>query len=298
MEQNHRDPTLDSKNGAPALDARRTQAFIDFVLERWLIYYRRFVLKDPAPWTKDHTLATYKFTNIYRELDRVTKWIAVNWRVPHCDEPDVWFAMTLARLVNWPDTLEAVGYPVPWKPKAFIRSCAARVKAGAQVFTGAYMINQSIPGGKGLPKHEYVATLVLDPMWKTRAELRPRKGETLRSVFERLHGCKGFGSFMAAQVIADLKYTATLRDAEDWGSFAAPGPGSKRGLNIVCGREPEATWHEDTWHALLIELAAITNERLKGRVPSPLDAQDTQNCLCEFSKYHRGHSRTKFQEFR
>ena len=45
------------------------------------------------------------------KTDRTTRWIADNWRTPHVDDPDVWFAMVIARFVNWPDTLAALGYP-------------------------------------------------------------------------------------------------------------------------------------------------------------------------------------------
>lgn len=278
--------------------------FVAFVQERHLIYERR-AEGLPPPWTEDPILATYKFTNVYRENDRVTQWIYENWMQPHLHDPYLWFALCVARIVNWPPSLEAVGYMGAWAPGKFIKKMAARAESGEQTFTGAYMINQSIPGGKGVPKHEYVANFVLNPIWERRKYLQPVAGEKLEAFHERLCSVKGFGSFMAAQVVADAKYAPALKDAPDWTTFAAPGPGSLRGLNVVCGRPPDAPWAPLDWKIALLELALIVNKRLcaRGRkpaervLPRPLDAQNVQNCLCEFSKYKRGYSRSKFKVF-
>src|SRR5437762_946187 len=69
------------------------------------------------PWTTDLILATYRFCNVHREDDRVTVWLRQNWREPHAADPDLWFAMVIARHLNLPDSLAEVGYPVPWSPK-------------------------------------------------------------------------------------------------------------------------------------------------------------------------------------
>ena len=82
----------------------RTDDLFAFVRERHQIYLRRKA-GQTKPWTTDPILQQYRFCNVYRELDTVTKWIRDNWRRPHCDDPDLWFAMVVARLVNWPDTM-------------------------------------------------------------------------------------------------------------------------------------------------------------------------------------------------
>jgi len=268
--------------------------FIKFVEERYRIYERRHLQNLPPPWTTDHTLATYKFTNVYREHDRVTRWVHQNWLLPHKEHPDVWFAMLVARHINWPDSLGQLTYPEPWRPKKFVSEMQKLERAGEQLFSGAYMINQSIPGGKGLSKYAYLAEFIFSPAWENRVYLRPRPGEdTLAAFCDRLSALKGLGTFMAGQVVADVKW-ATLRDAEDWITFAVPGPGSKRGLNIVCGHDPEAPWRTEEWYEQLVALMLATNKALTKMLPIPLDAQNVQNCLCEFYKYSRGYSRSKF----
>src|SRR5688500_5458146 len=48
------------------------EQFFGWINERHMIYLKRFVLKEPKPWTQDKILREYKFTNAFRELDRGT----------------------------------------------------------------------------------------------------------------------------------------------------------------------------------------------------------------------------------
>lgn len=57
------------------MDTRRLQEFFDFAYLRQLVYYRKEVQKLPAPWTDNKVLQQYKIINVYRELDRCTKYL-------------------------------------------------------------------------------------------------------------------------------------------------------------------------------------------------------------------------------
>ena len=273
----------------------RIAEFVAFIIERHNIYLRK-ASGMPKPWTKDSILQNYRFCNIYRELDTVTQWIAKNWRKPNYREPDVWFAMVVARLVNWPDTLAELGPPVKnWHPEWFVDALEERKKAGKKVYTGAYMVRADAQGyGQRPGKPAYHADLVLTPMWERREELRPRKGDTLATFHARLMTCKDMGSFLAGQVVADTKYTATLDLATDWDTWAASGPGSRRGLNWIVGNDNvDQPWNEGLWLRSLQEV----REEVNAHLPSgwaKLHAQDVQNCCCEMMKYVRGYSRSKY----
>lgn len=52
--------------------------FFETMYERQLIWKRRFIDKEEAPWTDDEILRDYKFTNVYRELDRNSQWLIRN----------------------------------------------------------------------------------------------------------------------------------------------------------------------------------------------------------------------------
>lgn len=284
----------------------RTAEFFRFIDERWRIYKRR-ESGAPKPWTKDPILQQYRFCNIHRENDVVTKWIADNWRYPHRKDLDLWFAMTVARFLNKPTTLAVLGYPVPWSAKDFK---ALLKDAPRPLFSAAYMV-RSDPGDKVV----YLADKVLTPLWKNREDVRPRRDDRLAQFAARLSPYYGLGSFMIGQIVADTKFVEPLKSAVDWWTWAAPGPGSNRGMTRVLGlplkrakngtsvrvhipgrddpskARPEfqnvGVLSASEW-ARQLGLLQVAVDPLCRKAGIPrLSAQDIQNCLCEFDKYER-----------
>ena len=88
---------------------------------------------------------------------------------------------------------------------------------------------------------------------------------------------------MSAQVIADLKFSPLLMDAADWDTWCAVGPGSTAGLNYLHERPPTKTLTEKQFR----EEVNVVREKIEAEIGIVLCAQNTQNCLCEFSKYVR-----------
>lgn len=257
-----------------------------WISEREAIRVRR-ANGEPRPWTDDAILRQWSFCNVRREHDRTTRWIADNWRTPHRDDQDIWFAMAVARFVNWPEALAELGYPVPWDPEHFLAVMNARKERGEVCFGPAYNISN---GGSTTPKAEHLVQKVFGPLWQplARKRLRPRDDDTLHEYYGRLKTMPGFASFMAAQVVADLKYVEPLQHARDWATFAAPGPGSKRGLNRVLGRPVDEPWRDDdTWRAAFRQLRERILPDIECMGLGVLHAQDLQNCLCEFDKFER-----------
>lgn len=269
-----------------------------FIHERHRIYVAR-ANYQPKPWTADPILQQYRFCNVYRELDTVTQWIAKNWRVPFKHDPHLWFAMCVARLVNWPATLEVLEYPVPFNSTRFKRTMAG---FNGKAWGGAYIVSTN---GNKMIKHDYIADRVLQPLWEDRGVLTQcyQHAQYLMSFHEHLMEYIGIGSFLSAQVIADLKYVMPLRRCTDWHTFAASGPGSRRGLNRVLDRDVDAPWVEKKWlgelFKLNIQLQPYLKKAKKPELPA-LHLQDLQNCLCEFDKYERtrlgeGRPRSRYQ---
>lgn len=261
----------------------RFDPFIAFVIERHRIYQRR-ASGAPSPWTKDPILAQYRFCNVYRELDRVTEWITKNWREPFQEHDDLWFAMVVARLINHPPTLAELSQPGRWNRSQFLRVMHGRRDRGEKAFGSAYIVSTN---GESMDKAIYLAEYVLDPMWEQRKFYRPRKLDSLKSYHERLMQAQGMGSFMAAQVVADIKYVEPLRGVKDWWTFAASGPGSRRGMSYLMNMDPRTHWKEDEWRALLKELMALVHPCTAELKMPRIHGQDLQNCLCEYSKYRR-----------
>ena len=248
---------------------------------------RRRLARELPPWTRDPILQQWSFCNVRREHDRVTRWIAANWRYPHADDPDLWFAMVVARFMNEPDTLREIGFPVPLDPERFLRVMASRRARGAKLYRNdAYRIRAD--NRLGRPTPEYRVADVFGPLWRNRREMRPRTGETLASYHRRLGRYHGMGDgFMSAQIVADLKFVPPLRSAYDWMTFAVSGSGSRQGLNRVLGRPVDAPWTEAEWRREFDRLREAIMPELQREGLGDLSAQDLQNCLCEADKYER-----------
>jgi hypothetical protein len=260
--------------------------FVDFIVEREAIRKRKEAGKS-WPYTDDPILREYRFCNIHREQDRTTKWIATNWRKPHADDPNLWFAMAVARFVNWPPTLTELGFPVPWQPDQFLDVMEKRKRRGQKLEGDAYMIRAN-PKAPGQPKAIYIATSVLTPLWKAHESLRPRKGDTLRDWHDHLSRHHGIGSgFMGGQIVADIKYVEPLRNAPDWWTWAVSGPGSHRGLNRLLGRPVDADWSEGHWRRELSYLHEDIAPELNDLGIGRLCAQGAQHLCCEWDKFER-----------
>ena len=260
--------------------------FLYFIVEREAIRIRRANVQ-PSPWTDDPILREWSFCNVRREDDYTTRWIAADWREPHADDPNLLFAMVVARCVNLPKALAAVGYPVPWDPEHFLDEMNALKARGETCFSPAYNISN---GRSTTPKAEHLVREVFAPLSQplTRKRLRPRDDDSLLSFYGRLKGENGMGSFMAAQIVADMKYVEPLKHARDWMTFVAPGPGSRRGLCRILGRPVDERWRDDdTWRAAFHRFREQIMPELQRMGLGDLHAQDLQNCLCEFDKYER-----------
>jgi hypothetical protein len=267
------------------LDPEMVARLVAFVIEREAIRLRREA-GQPRPWTDDPILATGHFCNIDRAHDTVTRWIWIHWRDPHHDDPDLWFALATARMVNEPAALSELNYPVPFDAEHFIRVLSARQARGDVVYrTAAY--KPPLPEQKSRSITHFLAEDVLGPLWRDREQLRPRSDETLRAYSDRLRERYRIGPFLSGQIVADLKGTGPLFDAPDYWTFAVPGPGSVRGLNRLCGRPVSASWSEPLWHSTLLQLGSEISPQLEAAGIARLDAQNLQNCLCEADKYFR-----------
>jgi hypothetical protein len=170
---------------------------------------------------------------------------------------------------------------LPFNAEGFRAELEAMIAAGVKVYrTDAYKPIMPPRALKGIKQPEFHTEYVLKPAWHDREKFRPAAGETLTAYSIRLQAIAGVGDFLAAQVIADLKHVAPLQGAADWWTFAAPGPGSKRGLNRALGRNPEASWDKLQWLRELRQLHADAALYLESASMPPLCMQNMQSVCC------------------
>jgi len=225
---------------------------------------------DPRPWSDDQVFQWTYFCNVHREDDRVTRWIRENYT------PDIFgeyyeVAIVAARLFNWPETLEAIKFSIVPSPHTKLwQVLKDRQAAGDKVWSGAYLITTH---GRKMDKVDYCVEVLQKAIDITPASCEPNCLDYWHW-FKRIDG---IGSFLSAQIVADLKNTTghPLQASTDWFEFCAPGPGSLRGLS----------WF---WERKVTESSFEHSIRDAAEMLDWKDCmQDFQNCLCEFDKYCR-----------
>ncbi|MGI9141971.1 MAG: nucleotide kinase domain-containing protein [Fluviibacter sp.] len=246
-------------------------------------------------WTADPVMQKYRFTNIRRRDDRMTRWFIEHLIEPAVTNGDMnlWFTLLVGRLLNWPPTLQALldfcvlpAGPENFDPERFVQVVESCKEDGAKVFGGAYMV---YPGtGTYALKSEFLAYEVLRSA-RQRADLIDAAlwaaGEepSIERFTTQLARCFGVSTFMAGQVAADMSYTpGVLGEATDLYTWAPLGPGSQKGLNYLNRRDLQKSWRQFDFNAALIE----ANSLICGELDiTDLTLHDVQNTMCEFSKY-------------
>jgi hypothetical protein len=268
-------------------DYTKPELLVYWILEREQIR----VLKEhdePKPWSTDWVFQETYFCNVHREDDRVTRWIRDNYKSEYFQNYEL--AMVAARIFNWPPTLAAILGWLRTSDLGYVEGILrGEQERGRKIWGGAYVITTH---GQKMPKLDYCIGVLTEAARR----LPLVDVDTCRGYHVELQRMDGIGSFLSAQIIADLKNTPNhpLAEAEDWWTFSAPGPGSLRGLAWFHDRRVTArTYQQD-----IEEVAQYVRPRILDTV-GDIHMQDLQNCLCEFDKYCRvltgtGRSKRKY----
>jgi len=261
------------------------EGYLWWCWERMAIFYARENY-HPAPWSDHWMFQQYRFCNLHRKNDRVSKWIIDNLLLPYEDCEDLFFIAAIARYVNLPTTLQALldAKAIPMRVEDFDYELFSEVvdgitRAGGKAWTGSYMI---FPSKKetGLPKGKAVGKHILAPLKTNVDNLRHAVHETktVEAVVTELMKNYGFSSFTSGQVASDLSYTKQLGSASDLRTFAPIGPGSSACLDALYGKR---TWKQKEFNEKLIHLLDRIENELK---IDDLTLHDAQNAACETFK--------------
>lgn len=245
----------------------------------------------PKPWSDNAVFQNTYFCNVRREDDRVSKFIR-GFYSSHVGSPFLEYNLIFARFINWPTTLEDIGFLRAHSP-ASLEGHLERLSHKGKVWGGAYVITtHGIPMGKAA----YLCHNVLEgvfkamggPSWAFNRGPHATGAGTCSAAHTALQRLEGLGSFLAAQVVADLKNTPgyPLYNAPDRDTFVAHGPGSLRGLQWFWG--DSATIGPGNFLAYFRSMREYVDENWNQTLMGdPIDNQDLQNCLCEFDKFMR-----------
>lgn len=251
------------KGANPRFNTINLAHLAQFIRERYRIYYRKDVLRKPAPWTKNPILKEYKFTNVFRENDRVSKalihLVSENDTLTYQDKVINTF---LFRSWNNPRTFVDLGGP--WRAaeiyngldlKEKVRPEYERLKEAdpeRKWWSNAY--NQGgtkcvwkFPDGsgysRGLSKDKEMLCPDYEPdiplrvfhigPWLKEKRLFKRmdRATDQQEVYEAIKELPGFASFLSYQIFVDLTYIKEFPFSEN--EFTVAGPGCKRGLDSI-----------------------------------------------------------------
>jgi len=236
----------------------------------------------------------------------VTRWIHRQVREPFAQHRHLWLMLCICRAINLPETIaELIADPdnAAWPhddgfdPDAMAEVMHARQSRGQKLYTAAYVV--PAPPRRGDSKYGYVARTVIGNLWRRRHEFGAAywRDATLEGTHRLLKKSQGWGDFLAYQAVVDMRFCPRLlAHASDVQTWAAAGPGTRRGLHRLRRRPIDRSLSR----AQALEEILDVRSRLARDHAIEIDLSDVPNVLCEYDKYVRvssgdGETRQRFR---
>ena len=270
------------------MSKRRLEKFYWWINERHQIYLNK-AAERPWPWTKDKIMQTYKFTNVFRELDAET--LRFHERIDPIDMMmyDKLYHMILYRAFNLASTYDMLtrGKTTHMRPAKMKRILHRNADRGKKIFTGAYIVTNA---GSTEPKIDLMCD-AMGVIWRGRKRIWEHMMDigTMQHCTDVLSAYPMQGKFTAYEVICDMRYQKGMLDkAPDRKSWANLGPGARRGINRIVTGKPRVNAFSPIFENVefMQELLKTSRKHLKRHVP-PLEMREIEHSLCEFDKYMR-----------
>ena len=255
--------------------------------ERYKIYLRRCDGKSP-PFSKDAAFVEWRFCNVFRELDRVTKWIRNNVREPLRNNPKVYLAMVICRLFNKIETLEVIrehGLFDLWDSNK-----AREVLKDLKPIVGAAYVVKTPDGMNKLDGVLHMVDTVAAMVDQVPSSIRHR---SLKSAWKMLMNFPCIGKFMAYEIVSDLRHIYLLENASDINTWANAGPGACLGLSYLVNDSSTIIRYgskktEDVALHLMEELLYWSKVPEMWPVDWPRwEMREVEHWLCEYAKWYK-----------
>lgn len=270
----------------PVYSVDHLNHFMKYVKIRYLIHIRKDVEKKPSPWTKNKILQQYRFTNVRREDDKVTKaLIEIVSTNGDLDLEEKILNTFLFRSWNNPDTF--IDFGGPWSKRSIYSGLSLKeecreiyynlLKTNPKRLFWASAYNQGgtkhawkFPDGDGYQRAYSEEKAKKYPDWEKDIPLRVfhigpwlEQRNTVQKLlqaqdqyeaFNAIKEIRGFADFLAYQVFVDLTYIEEFPFSEN--EFTIAGPGCKRGLDKLfidrkgLSYEECLFWLRDNWYGL------------------------------------------------
>lgn len=258
------------------------QQFFYWINERHRIWINRNN-GLPKPWTTDPVLRDFKFTNVFRELDRGTLALR-KMEAGQTDPALLIFNTWWYRLFNWHEHATNLGFVDSYdKLHDYMIGLHNR---GGRIFTAAHMVR-----GIGGQAKVFPYLKLSKYIWDDRLDLAEifSKVTTQQEAMRTAQLYYLMGDFTSYEVVCDLRWHVLKHctDALAWGNV---GNGAVRGLKRL-GYKPTVESMVALWELAKLYLEPHVIDHHPGVSPDPLwppfELREIEHSLCEFDKYMR-----------
>lgn len=257
--------------------------------------FERRAAGEPAPWSDDSILQTYKFCNVFRAADRVSQYLIreVAYGSETHSTADRLFQIIAFRTFSSPRTWSALRTTLGRQPiledlasGAFESALELQKQAVGGLYTGAFILCATKAYGFDA-KHQNHVSLFKDMFLNQGIAARICGANSLEQVVRILETFPLMGPFMSYQTAIDINYSDVISFDED--DYTQAGPGALRGIRKaftdIGDRSPSDIIHwmvdrqEEEFGRLGLPFGGLWGRRLH--------AIDCQGLFCELDKYCR-----------
>lgn len=234
------------------INEHHLQLFFETMFERQEIWHRRFILKQDKPWTENEILRDYKFTNVYRELDRNSQFQIDNFFKGETNRKELIWKTMFFRFFNNPEFFTFIkkqtddghysfrGYIPDWadfKMQELRKLVELYREENLNPFTNAYLVNsQACPG---MTRDNCFITKVIPTLHGRVGELSLllKKARNPEEIIKYLETLPSVAGFMSHEFYQDFTYSERYTDIKlmrfDQNDFTNAGPGAVEGLKLI-----------------------------------------------------------------
>lgn len=278
-----------------------------WIVERMNVFWRKYNGQE-RPWTDDPILQNFKFTNVYRCLDRVSQYLLrrVIYNGKQYEPEDMFFRILVFKHFNkcetW-DLLEKELGDITLEVglEEIARVLDEAVASGETIYGSAYIVNCCFYQNpeyahiKGMSKHRAHFTIFDDEIFQNGHLYDFLEAQSFEELFWLFRKMKIYGDFTAQQYCIDLNYSPLFNFTEN--DFVITGPGSLKGLSWIMegatGKKYDYVgaikWLQEHFLENVTQLCDELGMEWK---PLPWEPVPTltnyQNTLCETSKFAKG----------
>lgn len=273
--------------------------FLDTAVERHFIYLKKESGR-PRHWSNDNIFNEWFFCNVFRELDKTSKYIIDNVIEPNNDKPLLWAALIICRYYSRIETIKLlVENDCLFSTNAWLK--------GTKILKEYYEKGNSIctPGflttarAHGNSYKKYLMPFIIVNDLNNRFPnldnyLKHNTIENITNFFAKNALCTAM--FMAYEYASDIVYTKRYNDPcrpTDIDTYCSCTIGSLRGLRRLCGEKYNNRVKinvDDCIQFLLRELknrfSTVSTYYDKFVYPE-IHAREIEHWLCEYDKYSR-----------